>query len=158
MPIILNSILAANIPTPGINKSTIFLEDGVFYHKNSTGQVLPIGGRSKFDLTSFYPGIPGASAIILRIPVAHDIIFADDFAGSYGVSSANATATRVYTIKANDVDIGTATFNVGTSTAVFYTTATTTILTAGDTISIVAPATADATLANIGICLAGERL
>ena len=158
MPIILKSIENTAVPTPLANKNTMFVEDNVFYQKTSTGQVLPIGGFGKFDLTTFYPGIPGADTVIVRIPVAHAVSFADDFAGSYGVASANATATRVYTIFVNGASIGTATFTIGTSTAVFYTTNTTTVLEPGDIISIVAPPTADATLANIGIALAGVRL
>ena len=157
MPIILKSSLASSIPTPPANKNTVFVEDNVFYQKNSDGDVSPLAGWGKFDLTSYYPGIPGANTIILRIPVAHAVYFPDDFAGSYGVASANATATRIYDIQVNGVSIGTATFLIGTSVAQFYTTNTDTLLAAGDIISIVAPAVADATLANIGLALAGER-
>lgn len=110
-----------------------------------------------FDATVFYPGIPTNSAKVLRVPVARAVTFADDFAGSYGTASAAATASAAFDILKNGSSVGTMTFALGATTATFVTAAGTVVLAAGDTIAITAPASADATLADIGIVLAGTR-
>ena len=110
-----------------------------------------------FDVHAFYPGIPTASAKVVRVPVARAVTFPDDFSGSYGKASANATASTAFDVQKNGTSVGTITFAAAASTATFVTSAGALALAAGDVISIIAPASPDATLADIGFVLAGTR-
>jgi hypothetical protein len=109
-----------------------------------------------FDVHAFYPGIPTDAAVVLRIPVARAVTFADDFSGSYGKASAASTGTAAFDVLKNGSSVGTITFT-SSATATFVTAAGSLSLAAGDVLSITAPATADATLADVGIVLAGTR-
>lgn len=111
-----------------------------------------------YDLTSFYPGVPTASAIAVRVPVARTLNFPANFAGSYATASIAATAATIFAVQKNGVEVGTITFAIGASTATFATTGGTAVaFAAGDIFAIIAPGTADATLANIGIVVTGLR-
>lgn len=111
-----------------------------------------------FDVSTFFPGIPTASAIVLRVPVARAVNFAANFAASQGRASAAATASTTFDVQKNGVSIGTIVFAAAASTATFTTAAgAAQSLAAGDVLSIVAPATPDTTLANPGFALAGTR-
>jgi hypothetical protein len=111
-----------------------------------------------FDVHAFYPGIPTASAIVVRVPVARAVGFVADFVGSYGKASAAATASMAFDVQKNGSSIGTITFAAAASTATFTTAAgAAQTLAAGDVLSIIAPATPDATLADPGFVLAGTR-
>jgi hypothetical protein len=135
------------ISGPGIEsiiRSDILLED-------------PADGNP-FDLTSFYPGIPSASAKVTRVPVARTVSFPANLAGSIGIASVAATALTAFAVRKNAASVGTITFAAGATTATFTTASGAAFsLTAGDYLSIVAPATPDATLADVGFVLAGTR-
>lgn len=109
-----------------------------------------------FDLTAFYPGLPTASGIVTRVPVARAVTFPAGLTGSVGVSSVPASASAVFDIQKNGSSVGSMTFATGATTASF-TAASSITLAAGDIISIIAPASQDGTLANVGIVLAGSR-
>lgn len=111
-----------------------------------------------FDVTCFYPGIPTASAKMLRVPVARAVTFPANFSGSYFSASANATGTTVFDVQKNGSSIGSVSIAAGGTTATFTTTSgTSKSFAAGDVISIIAPATPDATLADVGFVFAGTR-
>lgn len=111
-----------------------------------------------FDLTAFYPGVPSTSAKITRIPVARAITFPANFSGSYAKAATAATASTAIDVQNNGTTIGTITFAAAGSVATFTTVSgTSKSLVAGDILSIIAPGTADATLADIGFVLAGTR-
>jgi hypothetical protein len=111
-----------------------------------------------FDVTGFYPGIPTASAKIVRIPIARAVTFAGNFSGSYFAASANATATTVFDVQKNGSSIGSISIASGGTTATFTTTSgTSKSFAAGDLLSIVGPASPDATLADPGFTLVGTR-
>lgn len=122
------------------------------------GAALGAAGAQPFDALTFYPGLPTASAILLRVPVARAVGFVANFAGSYGTASAAATASTAFDIQKNGASIGTATFALGATTATFVSAAgAAQSLVAGDVLSVIAPGTPDATLANVGFVLAGTR-
>jgi hypothetical protein len=111
-----------------------------------------------FDIHSFYPAKPTASTILLRVPVARIVTFPANFAGSYFTATENATATTVFDIQKNGASIGSISIAAGTTTATFTSSGgAIQTFAAGDVISIIAPATPDATLTNIGIVLSGTR-
>lgn len=150
--------------------------DGAPGPAGSPGQGVPAGGAAgqqlkknsatdydtswvsePFDVTAFYPGVIANGAVILRVPVARAVSFPDDFAGSYAKASAAATAATPLDVQKNGVSVGTIAFALGATTATFITSGTAVTLAAGDVLSVHGPATADATLANVGVVLAGTR-
>lgn len=120
--------------------------------------LVSVGTTQPFDVHAFYPGVPTANALVLRVPVARPVAFAANFAGSFFAASANATASTVFTVKKNGTSIGTVTIAAGGMTATFATSGgAAQSLTPGDVLSITAPGTPDATLADPGFVLAGTR-
>lgn len=110
-----------------------------------------------WDAHAFYPGVPGDAAVMLRVPVARAVTLPVNLAGSYGTASAASTGTVAFDITKNGTTIGTATFTAA-ATATFTTAGgTAQTLAAGDVLGITCPATADATLADVGFVLAGTR-
>jgi hypothetical protein len=111
-----------------------------------------------FDVHCFYPGIPGASAIVLRVPIARAVTLPANFSGSYFSASANATGSTVFDVQKNGSSIGTVTIGAGGTTATFATSGgASASFAAGDVLSVIAPATPDTTLSNPGFVLAGAR-
>lgn len=117
---------------------------------------LQSAGAQPFDLTAFYPGVPSASAIVTRVPVARAVTFPSGLTGSIAKSRVAATAQKIFDVQKNGVSVGSITFAAGATTATF-TVASAITLAAGDLLSIIAPSTADTTLADVGIVLAGTR-
>lgn len=109
-----------------------------------------------FDVHAFYPGKPTASALVLRVPLARAVSFPANFSGAYGRASAAATGSTVFDVQKNGASIGSMTFAAGATTATFSTSGAVSFA-AGDILSVISPATADATLADVGLVLAGTR-
>lgn len=134
-------------------------EDLVYAYDGSAW--VSLGGAvasQPFDVSAFYPGIPSASAIVARIPIARAVTFPANFAGSYFAASANATGTTVFDVQKNGSSIGSISIAAGGTTATFTTSGgTSKSFAAGDLLTLTAPATPDATLANPGFTLAGTR-
>lgn len=111
-----------------------------------------------FDVHAFYPGIPAASAKVTRIPIARAVTFPTNFAGSYFTASVGAAGTTVFDVQKNGASIGSISIAAGGMTATFTTAGgTAKSFAAGDVLMILAPGTPDATLADIGLVLAGTR-
>jgi hypothetical protein len=111
-----------------------------------------------YDFPIFYPGIPGNSQLLYRGKVARAFTFAANFSGSYFTATANATGSTVFDVQKNAVSIGTVTIGAGGVTPTFATDGgTSKSFAAGDILAIYGPASADATLANPSITLAGTR-
>jgi hypothetical protein len=119
-------------------------------------RVAILGTAQPFDLTAFYPGVPTASALLIRVPVARAVAFPAGLTGSVGKASIAATASAAFDVQKNGSSVGTITFAAGSASATF-TAASGIALAAGDVLSIISPAIPDATLANIGVVLAGTR-
>jgi hypothetical protein len=111
-----------------------------------------------FDVQTFYPGIPTASAKIYRGKLARAVTFAANFSGSYFTATANATGSTVFDIQKNGSSVGSCTIGAGGTTPTFATSGGTSVsFAAGDVLAIIAPGTADLTLADPAITLAGTR-
>jgi hypothetical protein len=106
------------------------------------------------DLTGFKMGQPSADEVLLRVPIARRTRMKVDLAGSQGVAGAAATAQTDFDIRRNGTSFATMRFAAAGTVADFIA-ATETVLEPGDVLSVVAPATPDATLADIGFTLAG---
>lgn len=115
------------------------------------------GGEAQpFDLTAFYPGTPTASALVTRVPIARAVTFPAGLVGSIGTATAAATASAAFKVQKNGADVGAITFAAGATSATF-TAADPITFAAGDLLSIIAPATADDSLTDVGFVLAGTR-
>jgi hypothetical protein len=132
----------------------------------TSGQVLktqgaganPVWTDQPLDATAFYPGAPTSSAKVVRVPLARAVTFAANFSGSYAKAGTAATGSTAFDVQKNGSSIGTITFSASGSSATFTTSGgAAQSFAAGDVLAIVAPSTADATLADIGFCLTGTR-
>jgi hypothetical protein len=101
-----------------------------------------------------WPGSPAASQIVERYIFATAVNFSAGLGGSYGMAGAAATAAATFSIAKNGTAIGTMAFAAGATSATFTMSSATTFA-AGDVLTIAAPATPDATLANLAWTLAG---
>jgi len=105
-----------------------------------------------YDLSGFCNGVPAASAVVLYIPIVRASTFQSSFTGSVGVAKTAATASTTFTIKRNGTAIGTMIFAASGTTATFTLTGSASN-SVGDIVSVEAPSTQDATLANIGFTI-----
>jgi hypothetical protein len=108
------------------------------------------------DVVIFKSGKPSATEIVFYMQVVRAFTWASGLTGSLFKSLAAATSTAVLTIKQNGNSIGTLSFAAaGTVPTVTFASAVT--FAVNDVISIEAPGTPDATLANISLCFKGSR-
>jgi len=101
------------------------------------------------------PGKPGAAAayhIIVPFPMA----IAAGLPGTDGYSGTLATSTATFTLYKNGVSFGTIAFGSG-STHPALTSAAGATLVAGDRLTIIAPTSQDATLADVGFTIKASR-
>lgn len=111
-----------------------------------------------WDAALFYPGVPTASAIVAQIIFARSVIMPGNLAGSAAYGKTAATASTVFDVKKNNSSTGSITFAGAANVATFSTTAGAALSFAiGDRLEVVAPASPDATLANISFSLIGNR-
>jgi hypothetical protein len=106
------------------------------------------------DLTGFRAGQPGAGEILLRAPIARRTRMQVGLAGSQGAAGTAATAQTDFDIRRNGGSFAVMRF-AAAGTVADFVAATETVLEPGDVVSVVAPATPDAGLADIGFALAG---
>jgi hypothetical protein len=110
-----------------------------------------------YNIGLFVAGVMTNSEIVLMHVLPYAVEIASGASGSYAKAAVAATAAADITINKNGSSIGTIHFGVAGTIATFVFTTNQTFA-AGDIISLVAPSSADATLANIGITLAGFRI
>lgn len=109
-----------------------------------------------YDLGATWSGTLPASQVILRYPFPRVVAFQATLPGSQARSAVAATGATVLTIARNGSSIGTINFGVAATMATFTFAADVTFV-IGDILTITAPASPDATLASLGISLAGTR-
>jgi hypothetical protein len=112
------------------------------------GTVLP------YDFYGLWSGQPGPDAVLFRAAMPRTVTLPQDLAGSHGKAGTAATAQADFDLQQNGASIGTMSFAAAASVATFTFT-TETSLAAGDILSVHAPATPDASLADIYWTLAG---
>ena len=112
--------------------------------------------KAVYIVAGFYPGVLENSALCVR----HACVFAVDFAvalaGSYSNAGAAATAETVFSVQKNGSEFGTITYAISGTTGTFAA-ASATSFAAGDILTIVGPASADVTLADVDFQLKGLR-
>lgn len=127
------------------------------------GQVLRAGGPAgnpswvsePYDIAFTFPGLLINGEIVVFVaPRAFSLPVGA--ASSYGAANVGATGTTTITLKRNGASFGTVSW-AATATAATVSIAALTSFVAGDLLTVECPVTADATLADIGITLAGTR-
>lgn len=113
-----------------------------------------LGTSIPYDIGVFIPGEPADAALVMQYVAPRAIAFPDDFAGAVGRCSVNPTGTSVFDVLKNGSSIGSVSISTG-GVFTFSTTGGAVSLAIGDYLSMTAPGTADATLANISIILKG---
>lgn len=98
-----------------------------------------------------------ANQLLIRIRPSRAVTFPAGLVRSTFTATANATGTTIFSVQKDDIQVGTITVAAGGTSAIFASAGfsingTTSIL------SVVGPASADATLANIGIVLTGTTI
>jgi len=109
-----------------------------------------------YDIMVTAPGLGTNTQVLARFKLARAVTFPAGAALSLAVASAAATGSTTFTLKKNGTAF--ATVNYAASAAVgTWTQAADAVFAAGDLLEIDGPAVADATLADVGITLAGTR-
>jgi hypothetical protein len=138
---------------------TIGATSGTSITVGRSGQNLTLPGNVlgvAYDVAIFFPSKPSGSQVIARIVATRGFSLPSSFTTSRASAIAAATASTVFDIQKNGSSIGSATFAASATTATFSGTGGS--FAAGDVLAIVAPASADATLADISFTLAGTRV
>lgn len=107
----------------------------------------------RYDLSTFFPGVPANSQLVLRWQAPRAITIPSGATNSQASAGTAATGSTTFTIKQNGSSVGTIVWSASGTTGAFTVSSTINIA-AGDVITITGPATADATLADISITLA----
>ena len=152
-PVILDAKGEADIWTSGLFKLNLLQSDDTQvtgYPVDNLG-----GGQSAYDIAGFISGVPANSQVILRLPMIRAVTFDVNLALSRASAGTAATASTTFNIAKNGTNFGTMVFAIGGTTASFVA-ATPPAFAAGDVLTVTGPASADATLANIGFILAGR--
>lgn len=119
-----------------------------------------------FSLSGFYPGAPTASDLVLSFPAPSGITtitFAAAISGSSGKAHTAATGTTDFDVRknattsANGTSVGTIRFAASGTVPTFIAASGFTLTGGTDWLTVWAPGTPDATLADIGITLYGTR-
>lgn len=140
--------------------STVLVSGEVasFLHSGSAGglSLVSNSNAAPFDLGTFWVGAPGSSELLLAFLFTRSVTFEDDFSGSQFDNGTNPTSAVVIDIAKNGTDIGHIDVTTG-GVGSFTTDATTASFVAGDLLTVTAPASADATMADLRITLLGSR-
>lgn len=109
-----------------------------------------------YDIGTFCAGLPDSSELLLRFVATRAFTLPASLTGSQVKAATAATAAKDFDVQKNGGSIGTISFAASGATATF-TFASAVTFSAGDVLAIIAPASADATLADISFTLAGAR-
>ena len=130
--------------------------DGGYAVEVNSGATALVFNAKPFDVSVFAPGIGTASQKLIRVALARAVTFKAGASLSQAVASAAATGSTTFTLKKNGTSFATVNYAASASTGT-WTQASDATFAAGDVLEIDGPSTADATLANVGITLAGIR-
>ena len=132
----------------------------IYYNDGTSSQWVPIWvpqtQASLFDISLWYPGIPSASAVLLRFVAVTPFSLPAGLTGSSGYAGTAATGSAVINLRKNGSNQGTVTFAAG-AIAPTFALASAVSFAAGDRLELVGPGPADTTLADISITLKGSR-
>jgi hypothetical protein len=114
------------------------------------------GGSEPYDIGAQIAGAPTASLVMLRYKFPRAVAYPAGLTDSQGVAGTAATAQTDFDVRKNGVSVGTMRFAAAGTSATFIAASPQTYA-AGDVLTVVAPASPDATLAGVSFVLAGAR-
>ena len=116
--------------------------------------VLALYGLPQFrDVTQFYPGAPGASAVVMAEVFAHAWTLPAALAGSEATALTAAAADTAFVVAKNGTSVGTITFH--SAGAPTLAAATAAAFAPGDVLTVTGPVSPDADLAGVLVTLRG---
>jgi hypothetical protein len=128
--------------------------DGTIYgRKDAAWEAVP--GITRIALSFFAGGTLLANEVLYRYQATEGFTIPAGMTGSLGSSGTAATATPALSIKKNGASVGTATWSAAGTTATLAM-ASPTAMVAGDILTVVAPASPDATLADVSLTMLGD--
>lgn len=122
----------------------------------NAGATALVFSTKPFDVSVFAPGLGSNNQILIRVKLARAVTFPASATLSQASASAAATGSTTFTLKKNGASFATVNYAASSSSGT-WTQASDAVFAAGDLLEIDGPATADATLADVGITLAGLR-
>jgi hypothetical protein len=142
-----------------------FVGDGVTVADGGGGRAtITISGSAAnppYDLGVFFAGSPSNGQEIFRMKAVRGFTIPDGAVGSTANARVESTGSAVFSVRKNEVQFATITFSAGSPTdydgAWAFDSAGDETFVAEDTLTIIAPSTADGTLADIGIFIKGTR-
>jgi hypothetical protein len=112
------------------------------------------GQASSIIVSGSLSGRPTANLVLQSYVFAAPVTLPVGLSGSRGTASTAATATTTFNIQKNGASVGTMVFAPSAAAATF-TMNPATLFNAGDVLTVIAPATPDATLANLAWTITG---
>jgi len=137
---------------PSTARLYTYVNDGT----SSQWAELPGAALQSYDLGGGCTGAPTASLVLMRYPFPRAASFPAGLTNSKGVAATAATAQTDFNLLKNGVSFGSMRFAAAGTVATFIA-ASATSFAVGDVLTVTAPGTPDASLANIGFTLAGTR-
>lgn len=123
----------------------------------SVGWPVATAQPAVFNVTK--SGLPSASQVLLTFFAVVNFRLPQNLTGSYAKATVAATALSTFTIKKNGASVGTFQFAAAATVATFTFAANVDFTTTTpDELTVEAPASPDATLANVTFALLGSRL
>jgi hypothetical protein len=112
------------------------------------------GQASSIIVNGSFSGRPTANLVLQSYVFAAPATVPAGLSGSRGIVATAATATTTFNIQKNGANVGTMVFAPSAPAATF-TMNSATFFNAGDVLTVIAPATPDATLANLAWTIMG---
>ncbi|MGI9501544.1 MAG: hypothetical protein ACR2RE_00630, partial [Geminicoccaceae bacterium] len=110
-----------------------------------------------YDFSWSKEGQLGASEVVFRQVLARRVRLEAEFAGSVGVAGTAATADADFDVQRNGSTIGTIRFGAASTSATFIA-ATSVTLERGNELTVIAPASADVSLADPAVSVSGSLI
>lgn len=121
----------------------------------ASGETTLVSEVVPYHVGLYLSGTYTASRVLAKFVCPVAVTLAASLAGSYAKSEVAATASTVFSVEKNGASIGTITFAIAATTGTFAGAGG--AFAAGDVLSVVAPATPDATLAGLHTTLVATR-
>lgn len=115
-----------------------------------------LSGGDSYDVIVFDTDRPASGELILKLVFTRTVSFYAGLSDSKAKAEIAATASSFYSYQKNGTQFATLTFGAASSTGV-WVSASDTVFAAGDVLTVIAPATRDATLSGVAATLSGFR-
>jgi hypothetical protein len=116
-----------------------------------------VAANPPYDFSWRKEGQPAANEVVFRQVLPRRVRLDADFAGSVGLAGTTAAADADFDVRQNGTSIGTIRFTAG-ATASTFIAANAVTLDSADVLTVVAPASLDASLADLAVTLAGSLI